>query len=189
MVELESGSIQTMAELTSFEKVQTELFEFFEKLGELAKEEGWKRDREWTLGINKHIADFGHKYGFGVFASRCQGADGAEWLYDHHWRVIGPNGYLKRLPLVMEIEWGFGSNGLFENVRDDFLKLVQARADLRVIVFQGNRINNMVDQLINEAMCFAGGQIGDRYLFAGWGWDTSRIHCRLWSNGPAVEPG
>jgi len=81
----------------------------------------------------------------------------------------------------MEIEWGFGAATIFEKITKDFLKLVQARADLRVMVFQGNGVVSVTDKLVAMAENFEGSQQGDRWLFAGWGWDTDQMHCRLWS--------
>ena len=81
----------------------------------------------------------------------------------------------------LEIEWGFGNASLFEKVLDDFLKLVQARTDLRVMVFQGNGIDKTTDDLISKAKRFSLNQKGDLYLFAGWGWDTEKMHCRVWT--------
>jgi hypothetical protein len=131
----------------------------------------WTRDSQWTDGIHSRMADLGHQHGLRVFATqiRCPKADGPEWLYDHHWRAANDGDGLVRIPLVMEIEWGFGSAKLFECVKKDFLKLVQARADVRVMVFHGNNIPTMTDNLISLADCFEGTQQGDQYFFAGWG--------------------
>lgn len=153
------------------------------ELALIAKGQGWTRDRQWTDGINKRLAEIGHSYGFLVFASqsRCPSADGPEWLYDHHWRISGEGGTLLRIPLVMEIEWGFGAATIFEKITEDFLKLVQARADLRVMVFQCYNVPSVTDKLVAMAETFEGAQHGDRWLFAGWGWDTNKMDCRLWS--------
>lgn len=88
---------------------------------------------------------------------------------------------LARIPLVMEIEWGFGAKTILNKITEDFLKLVQARADSRVMVFQGNDIGSITEILIHMAEKFEGSQQGDRWLFAGWGWDTKQMHCKLWS--------
>jgi hypothetical protein len=165
-------------------KIETDVAQFFSsELASMAKEQKWNRDSQWTDGIHKRLAEIGHGYGFLVFASqsRCAAADGPEWLYDHHWRIAGAEVALARIPLVMEIEWGFGAATIFEKITKDFLKLVQARADLRVMVFQGNGVVSVTDKLVAMAENFEGSQQGDRWLFAGWGWDTDQMHCRLWS--------
>jgi hypothetical protein len=141
------------------------------------------KDSNWTNVIHKRLAEIGHNHGFLVFASknRCPTANCPEWLYDHHWRVPGNGSTLVRIPLVMEIERGWGAATIFDKITEDFLKLVQARADLRVMVFQCNGVVSITDKLIAMAEDFDGTQQGDRWLFAGWGWDTNQMHCRLWS--------
>lgn len=161
--------------------IESELLNYFNNLGDTAKREGWTKDSHWTIGINMFLASLGHKNGCTVHASRCPEADGPEWLYDHHWRLSEGDCEFVRIPLIMEIEWGFGNASLFEKVLDDFLKLVQARTDLRVMVFQGNGIDKTTDDLISKAKRFSLNQKGDLYLFAGWGWDTEKMHCRVWT--------
>ena len=165
-------------------KLESDVTNFFcTELAPMAKEQGWTRDSQWTDGIHKQMAQIGHGYNCQVFASqsRCATADGPEWLYDHHWRIASEEVALARIPLVMEIEWGFGAATIFNKITEDFLKLVQARADLRVMVFQGNDISSITERLIDMAEKFEGSQQGDRWLFAGWGWDTKQMHCKLWS--------
>jgi len=160
--------------------IQSELFNYFEQLATIAKNQGWKNDSEWTVGINEYLAHLGHKYGYIVHASGCKSAHSG-WLYDHHWREYSGDNILIRIPLVMEIEWGYGKTGIFEKVLYDFMKLVQSRADLRVMVFQGNGIDNITDMLIQHVKHFDQIQARDKYIFAGYGWDTTKMHCRLWS--------
>ena len=78
----------------------------------------------------------------------------------------------------MEIEWGFGAKGMREKVITDFTKLIQARALLRVMVFQGNSIESTFNELETMVRQLIGTQIGDRYLLVGWGWDTDKSHIR-----------
>ncbi len=150
------------------------------ELPEIAK---GKSDHEWSLKIQPRLAEIGHSCGFLVFARKdhCPTADHPEWLYDHHWRVKGDATPLVRIPLAMEIEWGFGAKTIVEKVTEDFLKLVQCRADLRVMVFQCGGAASMTDRLIEMAEAFEGTQQGDRWLFAGWCWGTDKMHCRLWT--------
>ncbi|AGW15101.1 hypothetical protein [Megalodesulfovibrio gigas] len=147
---------------------------FSSKLSRLLQDEKWEYDRQWTDAIHKHMAGIGKKRGLLVYASksRCAEADGPEWLYDHHWRVQNEDGALVSTPLVMEIEWGND-----EKIIEDFLKLVQARAALRVMVFQRNDVEGMIERLIAMAKTFDGSQRGDKWIFAGW--DKARMHCEL----------
>lgn len=161
--------------------ILAELEPYFEALHAHSIERGWTRDSEWTAGINAHLCDVGHRLGYRVFASRTPSVDGPEWLYDMHWREVSPEGVLVRIPLAMEIEWGFGLATLRERVLEDFLKLVQARADLRVMVFSAVAVESLTDELIDHARRYASSGRGDHYLFAGWGADTYRMHCRTYN--------
>jgi len=75
---------------------------------------------------------------------------------------------------------GYGKATIADKITEDFLKLVQARADLRVMVFQCNGVDMMTESLIAKIMSFEGSQSGDRWLFAGFDWDTDEMNCRLW---------
>jgi len=133
--------------------------------------------------ILQQLSQLGHQHGFSVFSSKagCPTTDGPEWLYDQHWRVASAQTALIRMPLAMEIEWGYGAATIREKVTENFLTLTQARADIRVMMFQCNDVPAMTDPLIDLANHFEGTQQGDRWLFAGWGWDTNQMHCRFYS--------
>jgi len=172
-----------MRHASNIRKFETDVAKFFgSELIQMVNEQGWTKDSQWTDGIQRRLAEIGHGYGFLVFANqkRCPEADGTEWLYDHHWRIATESYPLVRIPLVMEIEWGFGATTILEKIIEDFLKLLQARADLRVMVFQCNDVVSVTNMLIAMIENFEGSQQGDRWLFAGWGWDTNKMHCKLW---------
>lgn len=157
----------------------SEIEKFFAGLQGTAKKEGWHKDSQWTVGINAHLAHIAHQHGFLVFASRCESSNGPEWLYDHHWRVK-VDGELSGIPLAMEIEWGFGSPTLRKRVREDFLKLVQARVELRVMVFSAQGVSEAIGELIGLAERFEETSTGDRYLFVGFELGEEQPQCRLW---------
>jgi len=167
---------------TQLDSLENDVECFFSDIDRLASEQHWTRDRQWTDGIHNHLSAIGHKYECLVYASqtRCPSADGPEWLYDHHWRIMGADGSLIRIPLAMEIEWGFGAKTIVQKIIEDFLKLVQARANLRVMVFQCNDVTSMTDRLISMVRLFNDSQHGDRWIFAGWDWDTKQICCKKW---------
>ena len=98
----------------------------------LCQKEGWDRDSQWTGAIQQFMARLGHRHGYRVSASqsRCPTADGPEWLYDHYWRVVTDDGYLLRIPLVMEIEWGFSVSTVFDRVREDYQRLTHHSSGL-----------------------------------------------------------
>ena len=57
-----------------------------------------------------------------------------EWLYDLTCLIYDGDGYLNHIPLVAECEWGNQ-----DQVYDDFQKLLLARADVRVMVFDSRQ--------------------------------------------------
>ena len=59
-------------------------------------------------------------------------ADGGEWLYDVLCLRYTRKGWLRRVVMVAECEWGNQ-----DQIWYDFEKLLVARADLRVMVFDG----------------------------------------------------
>ena len=166
------------------QNIEADLFNFFcTELPALAHAGQLVRDSQWTNQILQALSQLGHQQGFLVFSSqtRCPTADGPEWLYDQHWRVVSEESPLVRIPLAMEIEWGYGAATIKDKITEDFLKLTQARADIRVMVFQCTDAPAMTDYLIDLADKFEGAQQGDRWFFAGWGWDTNQMHCRFYS--------
>ena len=70
--------------------------------------------------------------------------DYGEWLYDVTWLkyerqrdgLEWPATALIEAPLVAECEWGRGKN--LEYIVEDFEKLLLARADVRLMIFDGN---------------------------------------------------
>lgn len=87
----------------------------------------------------------------------------------------------------MEIEWGYGKRDMQQRVLEDFLKLVQARANLRVMVFQEpGDVDAAISELTSLAEGFEFSSRSDRYLFAVWSWAEARMKCRLWSQNSAA---
>lgn len=90
-----------------------------------------------------------------------------EWLYDICWYKSsrGEGGNLIRLPLVAECEWAPDPE-----MDGDFQKLIQARADLRVWIFQAGSPQTVKQYFAacKQQVCdFAETLPGDRYLLAG----------------------
>ena len=68
-----------------------------------------------------------------VFASGVKNrslAHGGEWLFDVTCLLYDDEGCIRRVPFVAESEWGNR-----DDVRDDFEKLILARAEVRIMVF------------------------------------------------------
>ena len=90
--------------------------------------------------------------------------DGGEWLYDvtcfqtgHQQEGSWPT--LSRILLVAEVEWG-----VQEEVLKDFAKLLVARSEVRVLVYNEPHIE--FDQLVRYIHHCADTQPGDTYLLA-----------------------
>ena len=146
-----------------------ELEALLNHLGARAKaDEGWQRS-QWNEGVKQELVRRGRENGYRTCASgipddapaACQ-PDWCEWLYDLVWLDAPDQMFaVNRLPLVAEIEWG--NEG---DVWDDFQKLLVARADVRVMVFDERR--GLVERLTRQIELFTESVAGDRYLLASY---------------------
>jgi hypothetical protein len=164
---------------SSTEVLSEELRVLFSGLAATARAKGWRKDSEWTIGINDLVAEIGQRYGYRVCASRCSKSAGHEWVYDHHWQELSENNEITSLPLAMEIEWGFGRADLKERILDDFYKLVQAKTGLRVLVFQYGQVASLFDDLERRFRGFRLTTGGDRVLLVGYSYGTDKVDVRL----------
>ena len=93
-------------------------------------------DTEWTYGVLKALTDAGQHFGYDVAATwRGAGrpipcARWTEWLYDVVWYDHCAKSGQWSMPLVAECEWQGESY-----IKEDFEKLLVARAGLRVMVY------------------------------------------------------
>lgn len=99
------------------------------------------------------------------------------WLYDFCCWVTDPEQRLWGMPLVAESEW-LG----WTHVLDDFEKLPQARAGLRVLVFQHHKDvpADWRSELLSRAQKFAESASTDAYLFAFWRDKKFHYSSNLW---------
>lgn len=76
-----------------------------------------------------------------------------------------PTDYLLRVPLVMESEWDNK-----REILDDFEKILMARADLRVMIFQDDdhSVDDITTYLRTYIRRFRPRRVADRYLFCGY---------------------
>lgn len=107
-------------------------------------------------------------YGAGAACSFGGGEAGGQrkgWLYDFCCWTEDANKNFTGLPIVVESEWG-----AWKEVLDDFDKLSQARAGLRVLIFQQRRKDreDWEGQLYARAKAFAQSDASDAWLFACW---------------------
>ena len=120
------------------------------------------------------------------------GADGAEWLYDVTallYDIPDDDNCFSRTVLVAECEWGNE-----ENIMIDFQKLLLARADVRVMVFDGTWHPGYQELFENFGINIANNtqaQLGDIWLFAAWtndeGWVFRRIDVSSFLNVRDIE--
>ena len=124
----------------------------------------------WTKTINqKLIACKPKDY---LVASKTEGSDNSEWLYDLVW--YSENGFgLDKVALIVESEWKNASkkDNYYWNVKYDFEKLLLGRASHRLAIFEGNnsdeisQIQHKLKEIISNSKITT---INDRYMFAAW---------------------
>jgi hypothetical protein len=141
-------------------------------------------DSKWTreilvslgrLGKREDLDYFVCSHGFG-HAAWSEGKDCGEWLHDQTWLDynwdITPR-QLKRMVMALESEWGNAGD-----ILDDFEKLLVARADLRVMIFQADdadALSEIFRQLTEAERRCETRVAGDNYLLCGY--DNQR--CRF----------
>ena len=144
-----------------------------EKFKTMVRDEPSKMDQhtsQWTSSVLTALCSAGRQLGYSVWASSNfvdkQDKDGGEWLYDVTWCEY-ENNFLKSVPVVAECEWG-----ALGYIKDDFEKLILARAAVRVLVFEGKYCKNGAEALANKFCdwvgAFEGSQKGDTYLLVGY---------------------
>ena len=92
----------------------------------------WGLDKKWWVGS----AGMDKRNDMRQYATKHGGKIGGEWLYDFtclEYKHNDDGGWLKGIPVVAECEWGNK-----DCIGDDFQKLLLARADVRVMIFNGN---------------------------------------------------
>jgi hypothetical protein len=116
----------------------------------------------WTREIIGNLAGLARRSGLQPCAHGC---DHGEFLFDLVW--LTRNGEaLEGVSLVAECEWGTD-----QYVVADFEKLLLARADHRLLIFDGTNVHDadrLIERLRHAIHGFAKTRPGDRYLFAFW---------------------
>ncbi|MBT3799662.1 MAG: hypothetical protein HOG05_00780 [Bacteroidetes bacterium] len=130
-------------------------------------------DRQWTTEMKEIIGDLGVSNGFEVCATGFPDKFSTEWLFDITWYRNDSNGNLVETPLIVESEW----NSKIEEIKYDFEKLLVARADYKVMIFQGSTTNipNIISQLKQEVNVFKATIPQDRYLFIAYNMDKGEF--------------
>ena len=122
----------------------------------------------WTRKIKTLLCELGNELGCYTCASLDKElVNNGEWLFDVTW--LDWNDKLYSVPMVAECE-----QGNRYDIRDDFQKLLVARADVRLIVCDAGRVPNdsraerTVNLLCEWIDAFKGTQLGDTYLLVAW---------------------
>ena len=95
----------------------------------------------------------------------CEAADGGEYLYDVTW-LDYEGDFLTSATLVAECEWGN-----LPHIDEDFQKLLFPRADVRLMIFDGNHppfTQGIAEHLARQVRHFRRSADYDSWLFAAW---------------------
>lgn len=114
-------------------------------------------NKGWTREIKSRLTKLGHEKKFWV----------GEWLYDLCWLRYDEEDYLRDVELALECEWLIGK----EDIMDDFIKLCQCRATLRVMIYQTWTLEDskrLTDTLKDQIKRCDSSVDGDRYLLSCW---------------------
>lgn len=170
------------------------IFEILQQFKRLEREDVRKwTQTQWTSEILTALCKTGKEsFGYSVYASsrfvdKDHKTGNKEWVYDLTWYEPDDSDRLKSIPLVAECEWSY-----LGEIIDDFLKILVARATVRVMVFDGkhsdDRARGVVNKLCRLIKAFEGGQKGDTYLLVGYEEDDKGWRFRYFKV-VAQEPG
>ena len=126
------------------------------------------RDMVWTHAVKSELYAAGQALEYYVCTSGVAQANHGEWLFDQVWINWPPTPrQLKRIGLVVECEWRQAQ----DDILDDFEKLLVARADVRLMIFQAPTAEEVADlfaRLRTATQGFSQHQSGDYYMLAGY---------------------
>jgi len=145
--------------MKNLDPIESRIRDIIMEIPEQSTSRGWSRSNK----IRSHVI----REKFHSLAKEFDINSDTGWLYDLYWYEItdGESGYLIRIPLVVEWEWSPDPE-----LDGDFQKLVQARAEHRVWIFQistPDLILPYFERCKEQIQTFRGTIPGDRYLFAG----------------------
>jgi hypothetical protein len=120
-------------------------------------------ERDRTARIMKIFGKLGKELGYEVNCKKSHypAAYGHGRVYDMTWWLSVEPYILRRVPMALESEFNASEDDL-----DDFQKLVQARADVRVWISASSNARRHIDYCKRQIKLFAGSQQGDQYVFA-----------------------
>ena len=162
-----------MRHAPKIEEIQNRVYNFFNKdFGKYVNDKGILVRSKVKNYVLDQIGSYAREFDCKAYAEKENFfyADGDKWIYDLHWRVDSEFSPLIRLPLVMEIVCDEEHSWREQRIVDSFLKLMQSKADIRLMAFELEypKLENMQKHLINLIEQFEGTQPGDRYWIVGW---------------------
>lgn len=136
--------------------------------------------KDWTKAVKTKLCELGRELGCQVAASGVKFGY-REWLYDVTWLEYsqgyepGLENQLVDVHLVAECEWGeFGA------IKNDFEKLLLARASLHLMIYDGNRdpgSDAIADHLAEYVCGFKDARGQDAWLLAALERDAETGNC------------
>jgi len=152
------------------DKVERSIIAEIDEIARQDRDTGGIGDEAWTMRLKNALCKLGKPRGYWVGASHCgeQWKDGGEWLFDLIW-IRYENDVLLSVPLAVESEWGT-PNQKTDPIDDDFQKLVVARAERRLMLFQARgepEARDQINKLLKHTQSGIA-QAEDRFLFGCW---------------------
>ena len=140
---------------------------------------------EWTREIIKDFKQLGYQSGYWVCPDANQ-STGA-WLYDLCW-YRNKNDELVEVPMVLESEW----SRHWKDIRFDFEKLLQAKASIKVMIFEEGEtsLEKIWEHLLSSIRAFGNPEEGECYLLAGFCGKPRGFQVRIIrdARNPSLEP-
>ena len=145
----------------SVEEISASIIKSFNSLPERLRQAGARGDRAWTTQLKNDIGGLGHKNGWWICPRQYEGYHQCGWLYDLVWYSEDEQHHLHEVFLVLESEWGNQ-----QKIQYDFEKLLQAKATLKVMIFQARqaKLDGLVDFLVAGIKAFPKHSSEETYL-------------------------
>ena len=156
--------------MTDVRITRAELEKALNRLTEKAGAEGGWGRKKWTVETKMLLVDLGNRKGCQTCASKIESATWPrEWLYDVVWLQAKGAFLVEDIRLVAEIEWGNA-----QDVWEDFQKLLVARSDHRVMIFDDKP--GLQGELIRLVRTFRKRGPDDKYYLASYADDKFTVH-------------
>lgn len=134
-------------------------------------------DGGWTKLLKVKLCELGEDDGYIACTSGHGERFFGEWLYDLIWYADDAEGRIIELKLILESEWQAG----FDHIWYDFEKLLVAKCEHKLMVFQCNQKNRekFVGKMIEAIDAFYPSVPNERYLFICWNKDSMEFEFDL----------